>query len=36
MSFKVTSWAPNAMLLVVGDGEERARLEALARTLGVS
>ena len=33
---KITSWAPNALLVVVGDGEERARLEALARTLGVS
>ncbi len=33
---KVRSWAANALLVVVGDGEERARLEALARTLGVS
>jgi glycosyltransferase involved in cell wall biosynthesis len=33
---KVRTWAPSALLLVVGDGEERARLEALARTLGVS
>ena len=32
---KVRSWTPNAMLVIVGDGEERARLEALARTLGV-
>ncbi len=33
---RVRAWAPNAMLLVVGDGEERARLEALARSIGVS
>jgi glycosyltransferase involved in cell wall biosynthesis len=33
---KVHAWAPNALLLVVGDGEERARLEALARGLGVA
>src|SRR5438552_4406009 len=32
---RVRAWAPHAMLLVVGDGEERARLEALARSLGV-
>ena len=32
---KVRSWVPEAMLLVVGDGEERQRLEALARSLGV-
>jgi glycosyltransferase involved in cell wall biosynthesis len=31
----VSAWAPQAMLLIVGDGEERARLEALARELGV-
>ena len=30
------SWVPEALLLVVGDGEERARLEALARELGVA
>jgi glycosyltransferase involved in cell wall biosynthesis len=33
---KVRAWAPDAMLLVAGDGEERARLEALARELGVA
>src|SRR5207248_9566476 len=32
---RVRAWAPQAMLLVVGDGEERGRLEALTRTLGV-
>jgi glycosyltransferase involved in cell wall biosynthesis len=32
---RVRPWVPNATLLVVGDGEERTRLEALARTLGV-
>lgn len=32
---RVRSWVPNALLLVVGDGEERSRLEALARELGV-
>jgi glycosyltransferase involved in cell wall biosynthesis len=32
---RIRAWAPNAMLLVVGDGEERTRLEALARELGV-
>jgi glycosyltransferase involved in cell wall biosynthesis len=32
----VRSWLPDALLLVVGDGEERARLEALARELGVA
>lgn len=32
---KVRSWTPNAMLVIVGDGEERARLEALARELRV-
>lgn len=33
---KVRSWLPHAMLLIVGDGEERARLGALARELGVA
>ena len=33
---KVRTWQPQALLLVVGDGEERARLESLARELGVS
>jgi len=32
----VRSWLPDALLLVVGDGEERVRLEALARELGVA
>jgi glycosyltransferase involved in cell wall biosynthesis len=32
---RIRSWAPNARLLVVGDGEERARLAALARELRV-
>lgn len=32
---KVRTWAPQARLVVVGDGEERARLEALARGLHV-
>jgi glycosyltransferase involved in cell wall biosynthesis len=32
----VRAWVPGATLLVVGDGEERARLEALARSLGVA
>jgi glycosyltransferase involved in cell wall biosynthesis len=32
---KVRSWIPAAMLVVVGDGEERARLESLARALRV-
>jgi glycosyltransferase involved in cell wall biosynthesis len=32
---KVRSWVSGAMLVVVGDGEERVRLEALARALGV-
>jgi glycosyltransferase involved in cell wall biosynthesis len=31
----VKAWVPDAMLLVVGDGEERPRLQALARRLGV-
>jgi glycosyltransferase involved in cell wall biosynthesis len=33
---RVRSWVPQALLLVVGDGEERARLESLARSLGVT
>ncbi|HEX5480633.1 MAG TPA: glycosyltransferase family 4 protein [Dehalococcoidia bacterium] len=33
---KVRAWVPGAMLLVAGDGEERARLEALARSVGVA
>lgn len=33
---RVASWAPQSLLVVVGDGEERPRLEALARELGVS
>ncbi|HYM16383.1 MAG TPA: glycosyltransferase family 4 protein [Dehalococcoidia bacterium] len=33
---KVRAWAPHALLVVVGDGEERARLEALARELRVA
>jgi glycosyltransferase involved in cell wall biosynthesis len=33
---KVRAWVPGALLVVVGDGEERARLAALARELGVS
>jgi len=32
---RVRAWLPQGLLLVVGDGEERARLEALARELGV-
>ena len=32
---RVAAWVPNAMLLVVGDGEERARLRALARELRI-
>jgi glycosyltransferase involved in cell wall biosynthesis len=32
----VRAWLPDALLLVVGDGEERARLEALARELAVA
>jgi glycosyltransferase involved in cell wall biosynthesis len=31
----VATWVPEALLLVVGDGEERAGLQALARALGV-
>ncbi len=33
---KVRAWLPLAMLVVVGDGEERARLETLAHELGVA
>ena len=33
---KIRAWVPGAMLLVAGDGEERARLEALARSLSVA
>ena len=33
---RVRAWVPGATLLVAGDGEERARLEALARQLGVA
>ncbi|MDP9239003.1 MAG: glycosyltransferase family 4 protein [Chloroflexota bacterium] len=33
---RVRSWVPQALLLVAGDGEERARLESVARSLGVS
>ncbi|MEX0750115.1 MAG: glycosyltransferase family 4 protein, partial [Dehalococcoidia bacterium] len=33
---KVRAWVPGATLLVVGDGEERPRLEALARELRVA
>lgn len=32
---KIRAWTPDALLAVVGDGEERARLQSLARTLGV-
>ncbi len=32
---RVRSWLPSALLLVAGDGEERARLQALAHDLGV-
>lgn len=32
---RMRAWTPQALLLIVGDGEERARLEALARELGV-
>jgi glycosyltransferase involved in cell wall biosynthesis len=33
---RVRAWAPAARLLVVGDGEERGRLESLVRSLGVA
>jgi glycosyltransferase involved in cell wall biosynthesis len=33
---KVRAWVPGALLLVVGDGEERGRLDALTRELRVS
>ena len=33
---KVQGWLPGSRLLVVGDGEERSRLEALARDLGIA
>lgn len=33
---RVRAWAPDALLLIVGDGEEGPRLEALARSLGVA
>ncbi|MEX2247618.1 MAG: glycosyltransferase family 4 protein [Dehalococcoidia bacterium] len=33
---RIKSWVGEALLLVVGDGEERARLEALAREVGVA
>jgi glycosyltransferase involved in cell wall biosynthesis len=33
---KIRAWVPGAMLLIVGDGEERARLQALARELRVA
>ncbi len=33
---RVRSWVPGAVLLVAGDGEERARLEQLARETGVA
>jgi glycosyltransferase involved in cell wall biosynthesis len=33
---RIVSWVPQALLVVVGDGEERLRLEALARELGVA
>jgi glycosyltransferase involved in cell wall biosynthesis len=32
---RVAAWVPDALLLIVGDGEERARLRALARELGI-
>jgi glycosyltransferase involved in cell wall biosynthesis len=32
---RVASWVPDALLLVVGDGEERARLQTLARQLRI-
>jgi glycosyltransferase involved in cell wall biosynthesis len=33
---KIRSWVPRATLLIAGDGEERGRLEALARELRVA
>lgn len=33
---RIRAWAPRAMLAIVGDGEERGRLEALASELGVA
>ena len=33
---RIRLWTPNARLLIVGDGEEKARLEALARELRVA
>ncbi len=33
---RVRSWVPGALLVIVGDGEERQRLEALAREIGVT
>ncbi|MHB8377165.1 MAG: glycosyltransferase family 4 protein [Dehalococcoidia bacterium] len=33
---RVRTWVPGATLLVVGDGEERARIETLTRALGVA
>jgi glycosyltransferase involved in cell wall biosynthesis len=32
---RVAAWLPDAVLMIVGDGEERARLQGLARQLGV-
>ncbi len=32
---KIRAWTPDALLVVVGDGEERTRLQFLARQLGV-
>ncbi len=32
---RVAAWVPEALLLIVGDGEERARLQALVRELGI-
>ena len=33
---QIRSWLPNAVLMIVGDGEERGRLEVLAKDLGVA
>jgi glycosyltransferase involved in cell wall biosynthesis len=33
---RLRAWVPGAILLAVGDGEDRARLQALARELGVA